>query len=289
MDDPPSPAPVLPTPEPTESPEEPELTPDEERQQRVDYLKNVVPPRKPKAKWPRYAAIAVVLIIVIAAAGFGLSKHKAAAPPAKKTTAATVVPSSTGTSAALTNYVSNGKDLNLSFSYPSNWSVTPVSNGNPNDQTITLTSPLVSLTSAASQSVTGKVVLSIRPGTDTLSELDKGSPTVAQNSVQFAYSKPTASQHQYPYLTFVHFSVTGALSGSFQEVIVSGINQMAAGTALSSGAISVDPIISASFYDCASTACTGTSATPLAITNSTWTNATIFQQTLAILESLQLN
>jgi hypothetical protein len=51
----------------------------------------------------------------------------------------------------------------------------------------------------------------------------------------------------------------------------------------------LDPIISASFTKCIARACTGTGAAPLSITNSTWTNDALFQQTLAIFESFKLN
>lgn len=281
---------------PTEPPLEPGVneedkpqTPAEEQQERLDYVKSIVPPRKPKQMWPRLVAGLVVLVILLGAGAYAYSKHNSTKPPAKKSSTTSQVAASGSTSTTTTHYVSNGSDLNLSFDYPDNWTVTPASGTNSSDQTITLNSPLVTIVSATGTSATGKVTLTIRPGTATLSELSSGQAGIAQDSFQFAYSKPTPAQYQYPYLTFIHLKGGANPTAAFEEVLVTGTTQFTKGEGITDTSVAVDPIISASFYSCTTSSCTGAGAVPLSITNDTWTTDTVFQQTLALIESLQLN
>lgn len=256
------------------------------------------PPRpykspKHKKMW-RPILIAVLIIIILAAAGGGtywLTKHHKATPKKSTTTQATIVKPTSNTSTSGTQqYVSNGSDLNLSFTYPSTWTVTPASGGNSSDQTITLTSPLTSIPAAGGASVTGKVVVTIRPGTTTPSELNSNTPTEAVASSQFAYTTPTANQYQYPYLSFIHFSTGAPTAGAFEEVIITGTTQFTQGQAVSAALLTgLDPIISATFSKCATTACTSTGAVPLSITSATWTNTALFQQVQSIFASMKLN
>ena len=187
-------------------------------------------------------------------------------------------------------YLSNGNDLNLSFTYPQNWSVIPSSNDNKNDNTITLTSPLSTVINADNTSVVGKIIIQVRPGTGTINELNNNSPITALASAQIAYSQPTTNQTSYPFISYVHFSDGSKASGAFEEVIITGGLSFALGQSISAEYLSgLDPIISASFYQCATQSCIGTSQSLLSININTWQNISIFQQVLTILESFQLN
>lgn len=241
-------------------------------------------------------AIVAILLLAGGAAYMLLGRPRTApkdtaTPPATgQSNQAPVVPDNNQGQGTSTNYVSNGKDLNLSFTYPSGWTVSPPTNSNPEDQTITVTSPLVSLPGANGQSTTGKVVVSIRPGGTALNELSSGSATAAQASAQIAYSKPTSAQHQYPYLTYVHLAGGANPSGSFEEVTITGVTSFAKDQVIMSASLGqLDPIVSARFYACSGQACVTSSAASLSITNATWLNADVCQQTLAIFQSLQLN
>ena len=254
------------------------------------------PPHRPRAIGPHKTSsrlIAVALVVLILAIGgataWFVSRHRQPAKPVKQ---AFNVQPTTGTTKVSTTqqYVSNGSDLNLSFTYPTNWSVTPPTGDNTIDQTITLTSPLTTVTDASGANVTGKVTLTVRPGTAVPTELNANTPTAAATSIQIAYSAPTANQYQYPYVTFIHFTTGLGVAGAFEEVMVTGTSQFTQGEAVAAtDLIGLDPVISAVFTKCTSQACTGTGALPLSISNSTWTNAAIFQQTLAIIESFKLN
>ena len=276
--------------EPPKDTEEAVQTPAEEQQERLDYVKSIVSPRKPTRTWLRLVVVLVLLGVLLGAGGYVLSKHNKAKTPAKKASSGTsqVAPSGS-TSTTTTHYVSNGSDLNLSFDYPNNWTATPASGTNTSDQTITLNSPLVTIINSAGASTTGKVTFTIRPGTATLNELSSGQATTAQASVQIAYSKPTSAQYQYPYVTFIHLKGGANPTAAFEEVLVSGTTQFSAGQGITDTSVAADPIITASFYSCATAACSGAAETPLSITNDTWLNNTVFQQTLTLIESLQLN
>ncbi len=244
----------------------------------------------------------VVLLLALGAAGYELFKHRhvATKTPAKTstTTSAQPPPQTSTNSSTTTHYVSNGKDLNLEFDYPSSWTVTPASANNANDQAIVLNSPSTTLTVADGTSQTGKVTVNIRPGSATITELAAGMATAAQTSAQFAYKNPTPSQHQYPYLAFMHFGSSSSAAsaqstnstGAFEEVMITGITQFNKGDAISAASLNqLDPIISVSFYHCATTACAGQAAGSLSITADNWQNNSLFQQVQALFASLKLN
>jgi len=247
-------------------------------------------PNSPKKKpWLMIATIVVVILILVGGLLYFL-EHKPAKPKAQITGQKIIQVAPSNTSSTTTKYVSNGTDLNLSFSYPDNWTVVPASNNNKSDQTITLTSPLTTIVNANNSSVVGKIIVQVRPGTATISELNSNSPIAALASAQIAYSKPTPSQTSYPYLSYIHFSDGSKPTGSFEEVIITGSLTLTQGQTINASYFGgLDPIISASFYQCATQSCTGSSQSLLSITSNTWQNATIFKQVLATLDSFQLN
>ncbi len=265
---------------------------DEGRPAAAKPLKSYKQARPSKNNLPLIGLIILLILIIIGAGTWLVLKHNktTSKPPAKSNSPSAVQPTTTTNAAGTAKYVSNGHDLNLTFSYPSNWTVTPASGNNPNDQTITLTSPLSSMTNAAGTQVTGKIVLTVRPGTSTITELNANNPVAAQTSSQIGYTTPAADQYQYPYITFIHFANGSAGSGAFEEVMITGTTQFPQGQQLSSALLTgLDPIISATFTACNNQACTGTGAVPLSITNTEWTNGAIFKQVLAVFESFQLN
>src|SRR6185312_8704007 len=206
--------------------------------------------------------ILAVLLLAGGAAYWFFARPSAAPETASQSPAPTstdtqpVVPDDTQAQGTSTQYVSNGKDLNLNFTYPSGWTATPASNNNPNDQAITVSSPLTSITNAAGQSATGKIVISIRPGGSALNELANNKATAGQASAQIAYSKPTSAQHQYPYLTYIHLAGGADPSSSFEEVMITGSIAFIKDQVVSADALGpLDPVVSARFYTCSDQAC----------------------------------
>ena len=156
---------------------------------------------KKSPKKPILTILIAVVVVALAAGAFVFgSRYKK--QPAKASTSS-VQPSTTSlnpsqpaatpntsssASAGMEQYVAKGSDLNLSFVYPTGWSANPAS-GITTDQTITLTSPQTTITAAGGSSVTGEVVLTVRPGTAPLNELTANNPTAPQASSQIAYDR----------------------------------------------------------------------------------------------------
>ena len=247
-------------------------------------------PSTPKRKsWLKIAIIVVVTLVVVGSVLYFIG-HKSPKPKGHVSGQKIVQVTPSTSSSTITKYLSNGNDLNLSFNYPNNWTVTPISNDNKNDQAITLTSPLTTVINANNDSIVGKIVIQVRPGTDTASELNSNSPIASLASTQIAYSQPTPNQTSYPFISFIHFSDGSKATGSFEEVMITGGLSFSQGQSISAQNVSgLDPIISANFYQCASQSCTGSSESFLSINLDTWQNTTIFKQVLAIFESFQLN
>lgn len=261
------------------------------------YGQVVVPQSHDKTKLLLILVIVLTVILAGGALAYWLLLRQqpvpagtSATPTNSAASSQPLVPDDTQAQGTSGRYVSNGKDLNLSFSYPSDWTITPPSNNNPSDQPITVTSPLVSLVGANGQSTTGKVVVSIRPGGTALSELSSDKATAGQASAQIAYDKPTSAQHQYPYLTYIHLAGGANPSSSFEEVVITGVTAFAKDQAITSDNLSqLDPIVSARFYACSNQACATSSSASLSITNATWQNTQACMQALAIFQSLQIN
>jgi hypothetical protein len=237
--------------------------------------------------------IGVIIFVLAVGGGYFALKGNKTKKPTSHSSSAVNIPVTTPSVAATSTpqYVSNGKDLNLTFSYPSTWTVSPQSNDNSSDGTITLTSPLSSIPAASGASATGKVVVEVRAGNSSINELNVYSPVEAIASSQIAYAAPTAAQYAYPFLSYFHFTNGNSkTAGVFEEVMITGGQSFTASESLNASYLSgLDPIISASFYECTTTACTGSGQTPLSITATTWQNSSIFEQVLNLFESFKLN
>ncbi len=258
-------------------------------------------------EWPEYAerkinrrplliaGAAIIVLAILGGGGYILLKNRKSSPqPANSPTNSSQqnqpAPASSGSANGTQQYTATGSDLNLSFSYPSNWSTTPASGTDTTNQEITVSSPSTSIQSADGSNVTGKVVVTIRPGSANISELNSNNPIATQSSSQFAYTAPASDQHQYPYLTFIHFSNGSSVAGAFEEAMITGITPFTKGQAVTAASLSnLDPIIAASFYKCGDTACSGNGSGILSVTSSAWQNDEVFQQTQALFASLKLN
>lgn len=250
--------------------------------------------RPKKRRWPWWVLVAVI-VVTLAVAGFLLFGHKKVAAPTTTNKAASgqntdqgpsvpTAPVATGTS----TYTSPAGGFNLSFTYPSAWTVSPPSG--QAGRTITLTSPIVNLTDASGIGAPGRVVLTIQPGGSSVKELS-GSAAAAQDSVQYAYDAPTAAQHHYFYVSFLHSQTTASgTNGAFELVVITGVNPLAKGTAVTADTFGgVDPLVTASFSECMTQNCTGTGATPLGTNAAAWQTDPTFKQLQALFESFKFN
>lgn len=239
-------------------------------------------------KKPIVIILISIIIIFVSAGVFYYLFHKSNRTiTASSKRQLSVTPNYSSTSQS-SQYVSNGQDLNLTFSYPSNWSVSPPSGDNKTDQNITVTSPLASLQDVNNQTVTAEAVVSIRSASANLDELASNSAVAEQNSDQIAYIKPAPDQQQYPYITYIQLN--GGTNAGFQEVMITGTQQFTKGELVNETTLGgIDPVIAVTFYKCLSQSCNGSNRTPLSININTWQNNNLCQDVLNIFESLQLH
>jgi len=248
-------------------------------------------PRKSHISHKALTLLIILILIAGVAGGYSYLKNHKAGKAVTTTSHTTEAPSSTdSTSNGTKHYISLGTDLKLEFDYPSNWSVTPTS-GASGDKTITVSSPAVSITDASGASINGKVVVTIRPSTAGLTEFaDTTTATATQDSSQIAYAAPTVAQHQYTYLTFVHFATGSKTPGAFEEVLVTGSQQFHKDDSVTADSFAnLDPIIAANFYKCSTSDCSGKGTGLLSITANSWQNDTFVEQVQKIFESLKLH
>jgi hypothetical protein len=268
---------------------DPQISKREAREARLAYIRSVVPPAKHKRKWPRYVAL-LILVICIGSLGFLVATHVHFSPQTdtanKQTQQALVRPVVTVSSTK--QYMASGNDLNLSFSFPSNWMVAPSSGSDSTDQPITATSPVQTITNSKGVAVSARVIVSIRPGSDVIGELSSGSVIAALNSVQFTYDQPATGQDATPYLSFLDTNGGSDSAAAFQEVLVTGSTSYAQGESMTTSNVMVDPIISASFYNCSNLKC-NTSQLPVSVSYASWQNSPVLQQTLSLFKSLAIN
>lgn len=242
--------------------------------------------KKNKKSYKLFALVGVVVVVLIGGI-FLLSRHPKST---HKSTGTNQVSAVKKLSSSTIRYVSSEQDLNLSFSYPSDWKVSPAKTSSTSSQPISVTSPLISITNASNASVTGKVVISVRPSSDGIAELTLDNNAVAAaTSQQIGYTAPASDQFQYPYMTLISLSGQNT-ANSFNEIMLTGPFQFTQDENINSADLTgLDPVISASLYVCSTAACTGSGASNLSITSTTWQNADIFLQTLSTFESFVLN
>lgn len=259
-------------------------------------ITNVVPPKR-RRNWRKIVLITLVVLVVAAliALAILLLEHKKAAAPAttnqtNQTNAHQSLPTpTTPTTSGITTYTSPADNFNLSFQYPSSWTVTPPSG--QSGQTITVTSPLVSITDATGASVPGKITLTVQAGGSSVGQIGSGQATVAQDSVQYAYDAPTAAQHHYFYISFLHLqAASSSTKGAFEVVVITGINTLTKGSTVTADTFgSVDPLVTAGFSKCSTEACIGTGAAPLSVNAAAWQTDPNLKQLQTLFESFKFN
>jgi hypothetical protein len=232
----------------------------------------------------------IILLALIAGGTYWLIKNHQHKTSTKNKSTTQQVATSPVVASSTKHYVSNEQSLSVEFDYPSNWQVNPISTTATGSSPITITSPITTISDSSGSSNAGKVIISIQASSDQITGLSSGNATSAQVSTQIGYTHPAADQHQYPYLSFVNLSSGSNSNGAFGQVIITGVTQFNKGDSITPPILAdVSPVISASFYHCSSNNCSGQSASILTITSSEWQNESVFQQVLALFQSLILH
>lgn len=250
-------------------------------QERLHYLRQIVPPKKPsKAKW----VVLVLAILVVGGGGYwGYNKFlaKEAAPTTvQKTTVPTTTQTTDGTTVTTKSYESTA--LGLTFAYPETWTV----NEATGNKVITVTSPLQDIKTADNQTTKGKIVLTIAPKGQNLAAFASGDAVAVRDSAKTSYSNPSSSQRAATYISFLQYNST-TTKGALDAVAVTGdYGYQKFQTIPKTDIATVDPLLMITFIKCADEKCA--TATPLSIPATMWDTNTFSKPLTTMLTSLHM-
>jgi hypothetical protein len=249
-----------------------------EAQARINFVRSVVPRRKPRYLIKTASLLVVALIIVGLILLLGSSGNHKVKPKVTKST--TSQAASLTTNIPLASYTS--QFFGLSLRYPTTWAVKDSGQG-----LLQLTSPLTNLTAADGKSVKGQIVFTAsKPGT-LPAGLTAGTNLAVLDSTVAVYTSPTSDQSGQTYLSFVQYSTT-SIKGGLDGVYVTGNYGYQKDQVVPTSDISnVSPLIYISFNQCKNKQCT--TFTPLTIASSSWTGTPLGQIINNLIESFVFN
>ena len=235
-------------------------------------------PAKSK-RWPLVIAICLVIVILAGGAGYYLLRaHKP-----KLTNTNTV--SSSSSPNTLQNNPANipttsysSSDFGLNVNYPKTWSLT--SNGTTS---MTITSPIVQLTSDKGKTLSGKIVLNVTPQGQIPAAFGSANATAVVKSELVSYSNPTPSQRAQTYVSYVQYASTSILGG-LDGIYVTGNDGYVKGQNIPLSDLSgLTPLVNISFVQCESANCL--KPTSLSISSASWANSSYKVVVLNIIKS----
>ena len=242
-------------------PSEPEPT---QEGQHIDFKS----PQRTKNKRPLWLWLLVGLVVIAVIVGAAV-----AVKPKAKTTA-TANKTGTAQSSAHANAPEStvptksyqSTTFNLSFDYPEQWKVNDT--GTP---PLTVVSPVMMLTDAGGQKISGEVVMTILPQGQVPERFGNGNATAVLASEKISYTKPTPSQRAQTYLSFVQYQATTA-HGALDGIYITGNVGYTKGQPIPKADVAArDPDVNITFIKCANAACDGSSG-PTSVAAGMWNN-----------------
>lgn len=228
--------------------------------------------------------VALITVLFLGIAGFGaywqFFRDKAASLPAAKTPAKTATNQTLSSTPKVPTQPYTSSDFNLSFNYPDGWTVIDSGTG-----PMTVTSPSLQLTSAAGQTVSGLITMTIQKQGQLPASFSAGTVLAVLNSQRIAYTQPTADQTSQTYLSFVQYASTN-IKGGLDAIYVTGNDGYEKGQIIPPSDIaSIDPLVTVTFTKCGNTTCTS-NLTPLTIASTSWDKSAFQAPLLTMLASL---
>jgi hypothetical protein len=270
-------------------PQEP--TPEElaERQERIDYLKNLRGAEAGKKKGGRkWILLAIPLLLLVlgglAAAYWQLNKKPAAKPQAavqtQQNTPAPQTPDTTAPAADMKDYTST--NFNLGLSYPGDWTLSDTADS------LTITSPSQDLPGADGQMTAGAVVVTIRHKQTSLAEFKTGAAAAVLDSKNVSYTAPATGQRGTTYLSFIQYAST-TVKGTLDSVYITGNSGYKKAQAIpEADVVKSDPLVNVHFVQCASGAVCSPTGTSIGVNGESWTAADSYRTDETILKSLSI-
>lgn len=263
---------------------------DIERQEKIERLKAEErdkeifdePVKKPRKKHRFLGFLGWMLLIVLLTAGgaaagwyFWLRKEPKPAPAVSQQS----TPAPPPAAAEEPTDSHNSTAFLLTFDHPQTWKVTD----NP-DNTITAVSPATKLKTAAGQTRTGQIVMTIRHKQVSLPEFKNGNAEAARESEKIDYAKPSQAQRASTYISFL--SYLDSKSKGLDGIYVTGDNGYTKSQAIPLVDISKsDPLITVTFRGCVDDKCAAP-AEALTLAASVWDDANFTKPIKSILQSI---
>jgi len=285
MDQPRPTAPMPPSIDPEDEGTSPQ-TPEEERQERIEYLRSIAPDRGKKHKSRKGLIILIIiLILLLGGAAYWFLGRSTSTPSKKSTNSSTSSPNNSSSSQSGASQIPTTTEhydspyLRLGFDHPTGWTVTDNGNGK-----LTAVSGPLELANPSGQKSTGQITLTVRASGQALPEFDKASAVAALDSQKIAYAKPTATQRGNTYVSFLRYA-TDTYSDGLDGVYITGDAGYKAGQDIPKTDIAkVDPIVSITFAGCSDAACSAAPAA-MAISTSSWQDTSFSGPLMKMLES----
>lgn len=234
-----------------------------------------------KSKRSKLIYLVVIAALVITAVAYWVLAKPESANQASHNQAAQTTQPVNLISGSTTHYDSS--NFNLGLDYPKDWSLSDTSGSGK----LTIISPALQLKNAAGQTVSGRIIMSIRDKTQKLTEFDKGAATAVRDSEKIAYTKPTSTQRGSTYVSFLQYASSN--SGSLDGLYITGDNGYQKGQDIPLIDISKsDPVINITFTKCANSKCSDV-GTPLSLNQSVWDENNFSKPLRNLLESLSIN
>jgi hypothetical protein len=259
---------------------------EEDRQKRVDFLKNLSQqrPKKKGKKW-LVAVIVIIALAVLAGAGYwallkpeGTSSKKQTGAEQAQTSNQPTTTEPQATTPQLKDYDSTSFPIVLK--YPADWTV------NDTSEKLTFTSPSMELVDNTGSKVNGAVVFTVQNKQSELPQFKKGSAVAVLASEHIKYESPAAGQRDSTYLSFLQYAGT-TQAGSLDAMYVTGnAGYQKAQNVPEDDVIKVDPLITINFVACDSKC--NDDNNPMTVSSTVWAGdlkATIE----AMLQSLQIS
>jgi hypothetical protein len=222
----------------------------------------------------------VVLLLIVLGGGAGVYWKffytkpvvytKQQTKKAQPTTSSTVsVPTKSYTSAG----------FGVTFNYPKTWAI---SDGG--SASLSIVSPVMKLTDANGKMIDGKIIILFQPQGQIPSSFGTSSAVAVLNSQVIKYNSPSSSQAAQAYLSFVQYasaSVVGTLNGIY---VTGNYGYQKDGVIPQSDLASLNPLITVTFGQCTSTACS--SLESLSVSANAWNSSEFATPILDTLKSL---
>lgn len=269
----------------------------DEHQARIEYLQSLRQDGGKRKKGKGKLALVVILVVLLLGAGgagayywmgkrdSGQAKQPAKAQAQDTTQTANEEPvADTGQGTAAEDKTYDSTVFKLSFTYPGDW--TPAETKDK----LTITSPVVTLTDANSQTKSGRLLLTVRPRQDKPVEFTAGNVVAVLDSEKVNYTKPTSTQRGSTYLSYLQYSTTNVKGGMDGIYITGDYGYKYAQVVRVTDIATLDPLVDVSFVSCADTACAATAQTPLTISSTAWKSDTTNRPVVeTILKSLTVH